>query len=233
LKKDIKKRFDRELEEKQPLAEGVEPPKTLQEEEDKFVEETLAAREEPLEEDAKTEEIKKIRFRFLTELFQKDKWKTELLGFNDLKVIKHTRILQSLFYLLKYNREQICEDGTNRLFWKKAKKFFNDDILTKIAAFSPYGPKTEEYKKYQMINFIEKNLSESEIEAVEEYNPALAKLYKWLQTAIEFRKEDVKKRHHTINKLKEERTVAQNLADDRNNKRENDLNEAKNVSKLS
>jgi hypothetical protein len=27
LKKDIKKRFDRELEEKQPLAEGVEPPK--------------------------------------------------------------------------------------------------------------------------------------------------------------------------------------------------------------
>jgi hypothetical protein len=31
-----------------------------------------------------------------------------------------------------------------------------------------------------MINFVEKNLVEIEMDAVEEYNPALAKLYKWL-----------------------------------------------------
>jgi hypothetical protein len=97
-----------------------------------------------LEEDAKADEIRKIRYRFLTELFQKDKWKNELLGFNNFKVVKHARILQSLFYLLKYPKEDICEAGTNKLFWKKAKKFFSEDILKKIEEYSPYGPKTED-----------------------------------------------------------------------------------------
>ena len=45
-------------------------------------------------------------------------------------------------------------------------------------------------------------------EALEEYSVSLSKLYKWMQYAIEVRKEDVISRRDKKKSLKEEREVA-------------------------
>lgn len=68
------------------------------------------------------------------------------------------RVFQSVFYLLGYNKEDICEKGTNKLHWKKAKKLLNDELFKNIKNFTPIGHKAKNYKRYQLINFIERNI---------------------------------------------------------------------------
>lgn len=92
---------------------------------------------------------------------------------------------------MKYEREQICEENTNKLCWKKAKNFINDTLYQRIQSYSPIGPKDGEYRRYQVIDFIERNTEQIDIHEVEHYSWYLSKLYKWMLTMIEHRKEDV------------------------------------------
>lgn len=51
-----------------------------------------------------------------------EQWQDKIIEFNHLYVMKYAKILQCLFYLLRYKtREEICERGTNKISWKMAK----------------------------------------------------------------------------------------------------------------
>ena len=63
-------------------------------------------------------------------------------------VIKHPRVFQSIFYLLKYEKEDLCERDTNKLFWKKAKEYLNEDFFKKIGSYQALGTKEDEYTAY-------------------------------------------------------------------------------------
>lgn len=84
------------------------------------------------------------------------RWRNEILNLKNAKLIRYPRILQCIFYLLGYTRDQICEENTNKLWWKKAKKLINDDFFMRLYKYDPVGPKESEYKPYQKINYIEK-----------------------------------------------------------------------------
>jgi hypothetical protein len=49
---------------------------------------------------------------------------------------------------LRYKREDLSEKDTNKLEWKKAKNFVNDEFFTRISSYNPFGAKDEEYKAY-------------------------------------------------------------------------------------
>jgi len=66
-------------------------------------------------------------------------WKKPFLDIYDLHVLKMPRVLQALFYLLKYDREQIAECGTNKLDFKKAKSLINDDLFVRMSEYNPLG----------------------------------------------------------------------------------------------
>ncbi len=91
------------------------------------------------------------------------------------------------------------------MWWKVAKNEINDDLFEKIKSYTPVGPKDGDYKKYQIINFLETNCGEIEIDQMEQYSFYLSKLYKWMLTMIEHRKEDILKRREIKEKLREER----------------------------
>ena len=95
-------------------------------------------------------------------------------------IIKMPRVLQTLFYLLKFEREQICEHGTNKLDFKKAKKLINDSLFKAMANYNPFGPNHQEFKEYQKMAFLKKNLESLDEDKVEEYDIVTAKLYKWV-----------------------------------------------------
>lgn len=75
-------------------------------------------------------------------------WRSEFLSLRDLHVIKNPRILQTLFFLLRYNREEVCERDTAKLDCKKARMLINDKLFQAIGTYNPYGPSNAEYKKY-------------------------------------------------------------------------------------
>ena len=82
--------------------------------------------------------------------------------------------------MLGYKREDLCERDTNKLEWKKAKNYINEDFFKKIGEYNPFGPKEDEFKQYQKYRFLERNISMYEPEHIDEYSIPLGKLYRWM-----------------------------------------------------
>ena len=68
------------------------------------------------------------------------------------------RVLQSIFYILKYERRDICEKGTNKFYWKRAKSLLDLDFIKKLHEYQILGPKDEVFFGYHTLNFIERNI---------------------------------------------------------------------------
>lgn len=68
-------------------------------------------------------------------------WKQGFMDLAKFTVLKFPRVLQTLFYLLGYSREEVCERGTNALNFKKAKLLINEKLFFKIGSYNPVGPR--------------------------------------------------------------------------------------------
>lgn len=68
--------------------------------------------------------------------------------------MKMPRVLQTLFYLLKYEREDICEVGTNKLDFKKVKNMIEVELFQKMSEYNPFGQRNDDYKEYQKLAFL-------------------------------------------------------------------------------
>lgn len=118
--------------------------------------------------------------------------------FSEFTVIKYPRVWQSLFYLLGYEREAICERHTNKLHWKIAKKHFAGGasaFLEKLAEYEAQGAKPEERAAYTTLNFLEKNVENYYPEDVDAYSASMVgRLLRWLLAAVKLRRQDVIRR---------------------------------------
>lgn len=137
-----------------------------------------------------------------------EQWKKSVTDLAARNIVKMPRVLQTLFYLLRYEREAVCEQGTNKLDFKRAKKLITDDLFKAMASYNPFGPNHQDYKEFQKLAFLKKNLESLEEEKVEEYDIVMSKIFKWVLFAIELRCEDVVARRDGIEMLKKEREDA-------------------------
>lgn len=146
--------------------------------------------------------------------------------FKQYKVIKFDKCIQSLLYFLQYPQEKVCEPGTQDFYWKIAKNLLDEKMLKHMEIVRLKGPKHGDYKKYQTLNWIEKNIKDIDENEVFEYNMLLGKLFKWLKLAIETRKLDIVKRMALIAKNRNDREQKMQLKQERETKRETELTEA-------
>lgn len=137
------------------------------------------------------------------------------------------RVFQTLFYLLGFEREQICERDTNKLDFKVAKQHLNDQLFYKMGLYNPFGSKDGDFKEYQKMKFLKKNLETYDEEKVDEYSVVLGRLFRWLNYAIEVRCEDVVARRDHKEMLKKERADAIAADQERSAKLEEQLTSAK------
>ena len=128
-------------------------------------------------------------------------WLSRCQEFSNFNLIKYPRIFQSLIYLLKFKtREEVCEFDTNKLSWKYVRcslvgKDAEEMTLFKaIGEYNPFGPKEDEYKEYEKLEFIQNNIEGISPDTVDNFSVALGKLLRWLKFAIEVRIDDVVKR---------------------------------------
>lgn len=150
LKKDILQREQMHNEEKILIDPEDAPSNRFEDEENQFINDFFAEQdpEEPMDEETKQSHIPKLRWKWITKKVTSDEFKKAFMNLKKFKVIKFSRFFQSLFYFLGYDREEICEEDTNKLWWKKAKNLVNDDLFEKIANYTPIGPKDGSYKRY-------------------------------------------------------------------------------------
>jgi len=93
--------------------------------------------------------------------------------------------------------------------------------------YTHIGPKDKEYKRYQLINFIEKNIEGINIDDIEPYSYILSRLYKWVTNLIEMRKEDINKRRAIKEKEREVREQALEDHKEWKSKRETAMEDAR------
>ena len=120
-------------------------------------------------------------------------------------MLKMPRVMQSIMFFLHYKRDQICEKGTNKFFWKKAKNFIDKEFFNRIISYQPLGQKENYYERYSTLNFIERNIEGINPDDVEHYNLTLGKLFRWLLLAIKTRKEDITRRKAQQKKARDNR----------------------------
>ena len=146
------------------------------------------------------------------------------------------RVFQSVFYLLGYRREEICEKDTNKLEWKKAKLILSgphgEDFFKRLGDYNPFGAKDLDFKAYQKLKFIKQNIARIEQiqDKLEEYSIPLARLFKWLLLSVDYRQMDVLSRRDMKQKLKEDRKLAEEAFAERERLRGEALEAAKVVS---
>ena len=63
-------------------------------------------------------------------------------------------------FLLRLPRDKICEPDSNKLFWKAAKQFMSGELQESMVDYRVCGPKEDEFKAYNTINYCEKLISE-------------------------------------------------------------------------
>lgn len=139
--------------------------------------------------------------KYLTE----ERFKQELLELTTYTVFKYARVFQYALYLLEYNREDICEKGTNKLWLHKLPLLITDQFFERLAAYTPLGPRPGVYPKYRKINAIEKNTEELKEEDVMEYSVAYSQLLRWIKECVKVRKADIIVRKNKRQAAREER----------------------------
>ncbi len=92
-----------------------------------------------------------------------------------------------------------------------------------MVAYNPSGPKPELFKRYQTLNFIEKNLEGLTQEDVDAYSIIIGKFYRWVTMALHVRKEDIIKRKLKVRHLREERQQKIEQSAERESRRETEL----------
>lgn len=88
------------------------------------------------------------------------------------------------------------------------------------------GPKEDDFRAYQTINYCKRLLEEHVLEDVTNYSSSFEKLYKWLEMAIKLRMQDITKRKASVRAARENRQLKIKAAEERATNRETYLTEA-------
>ncbi len=188
---------------------------------EKFSDNTLDERSKSIESDF-------ARAKFILDSFINNQTiSNNFYCFSKLEFVEFERLFQNIFYFVGINNLDINEENTNKLDWKRARKFWTQEIIKKIAAYNPYGPKSGKLDAYSTRGRIFNNLESINREDLKNYSFVLSRIHELVLILLKVRKEDIIKRRDTNAELIEKRNAAIEEKRLRLEKRENELEEAR------
>ena len=158
------------------------------------------------EEDEKQFEGDLVKMKYLREAYLFGEFKEALETFQDFEFVEFSKAFQNLLYFCKANPLDINEQNTNKLEWKKAKKFWSN-IFNYATNYNPLGPKPEEVKSIYKLNKIKENLelAISKREEVKAYSQTLLMFIDFILFLIKVRHDDIIRRICNVAILKDKR----------------------------
>ena len=158
------------------------------------------------EEDEKQFEGDLVKMKYLREAYLFGEFKEALETFQDFEFVEFSKAFQNLLYFCKANPLDINEQNTNKLEWKKAKKFWSN-IFNYATNYNPLGPKLEEVKSIYKLNKIKENLelAISKREEVKAYSQTLLMFIDFILFLIKVRHDDIIRRICNVAILKDKR----------------------------
>ena len=132
-----------------------------------------------------------------------------LLGmFEKFEFVQYEKLIQNLFYFARINGEEINEDFTHKLSWKKGRKIWKK-MIELIKAYDPIGPRPEKIDKIFKGDVILANLEEfmekEKLDELTEYSFSLRTLVSYVIEILKVRKSDIIRRFRYKKNLEKQR----------------------------
>ena len=132
-----------------------------------------------------------------------------LLGmFEKFEFVQYEKMIQNLFYFARINGEEINEDFTHKLSWKKGRKIWKK-MIELIKAYDPIGPRPEKIDKIFKGDVILANLEEfmekEKQEELTQYSFSLKTLVSYVIEILKVRKADIIRRFRYKKNLEKQR----------------------------
>ena len=158
------------------------------------------------EEDEKVFEGDLVKMQYLKEAYLYGEFKEAVETFQEFEFVEFSKAFQNLLYFCKSNPLDINEKNTNKLEWKKAKKFWSN-IFNYTANYNPLGSKPEEVKPIYKLNKIKENLelALSKRDEVKAYSQTLLMFIDFILFIIKVRHDDIIRRICNVAILKDKR----------------------------
>lgn len=104
------------------------------------------------------------------------------------------QVLQALFYMLDYKREDFA-DVDNNPVWNKIRMKFNDELFHKIQNYDPRKPQMRgKTNKYATLKALKGYLKGHDYESLKKKNFALAEIFGYVNDALEVKNQATKER---------------------------------------
>ena len=132
------------------------------------------------------------KLRYFKSLFLEGDCLDILLIFQEFEFVEHLQIFQNLLYFAKMNPLDINENKTNKLEWKKARKFWKD-LFPYLIEYNPIGPKPEQVREIYKLNKIKENLESclKKRDEIKSYSQMLVMLLDFILHIIKVRHDNI------------------------------------------
>ncbi len=134
--------------------------------------------------------------------------------YNKFEFVEFERLFQNILYFIGVSNIDINEENTNKLDWRKARKYWNESVLDKLKAYEPFGSKTVKPTSFAMGNRLITVFESINKEELRAYSFILSRLHDFITLLLKVRRDDILRRRDVVNELIEKRRVA--IEDSRN-----------------
>ena len=165
------------------------------------------------EEDEKVFEGDLIKMKYLKETYLNGEFKEAVETFENFEFVEFEKIFQNLLYFCRENPLDINEEKTNKLEWKKAKRYWSN-IFIYANNYNPLGAKPQEVKQIYKLNKIKENLEAAIVkrDEVKSYSQTLLMFIDFILHLIKVRHDDILRRlcNVAVFKYKREQIIKTN-----------------------
>ena len=151
------------------------------------------------EEDEKIFEGDLVKMRYLKEAYLNGEFREALETFENFEFVENEKIFQNLLYFCQENPLEINEDKTNKLEWKKAKKYWKN-VFDYANSYNPLGAKPQQVKNIYKLNKIKDNLENSitKRDEIKSYSQTLLMFVDFILHLIKVRHDDILRRQCNV-----------------------------------
>ena len=180
------------------------------------------------EEDEKVFEGDLIKMKYLKEAYLNGEFKEAVETFENFEFVEFEKIFQNLLYFCRENPLDINEEKTNKLEWKKAKKYWSN-IFTYANSYNPLGAKPQEVKQIYKLNKIKENLEAAiaKRDEVKSYSQTLLMFIDFILHLIKVRHDDILRRQCNVAVFKYKREQIIKTNEEISEERQKIIEEAK------
>jgi len=87
------------------------------------------------------------------------------------------KAFQLILYIAGFLNTDINEAFTNKIDWRRAKKHWNLEIIDRLEAYNPFGPKSKPDSEYFMVNRLLDQINNFQKEGLAEYSVVISRLF--------------------------------------------------------